>query len=79
MQPIGVLHQGAYGGWFGLVLRGANGNAFLSIGMNYSQSNYGLRLADIYAASNVAAVVDKTVFLVRESTIRRASTPFAFT
>ena len=64
MQPIGILHQGAYDGWFGVALRGANGNAFVSIGMNYSQSNYGVRLADLYAQSNVAAVVGKTVFLV---------------
>jgi hypothetical protein len=64
MQPIGILHQGAYGGWFSVALRPDNGDAFLSIGMNYSKGAYGIRLADIYATSNVPAEVGKTVFLV---------------
>jgi hypothetical protein len=61
MQPTGILHQGAYGGWFGLALRGSTE---VIIGMNYDQGNYGLRVGGSYSQSNIPAVVGKTVFLV---------------
>jgi hypothetical protein len=61
MQPIGILHQGAYGGWFGVALRGSTD---VVIGMNYSKNNYGLRVADVYQDSPVPAVVGVPTFLV---------------
>ena len=61
MEPRGILHQGEYGGWFALALRGSTD---VFIGMNYSQSRYGLRIADTYSTSTVNAVVGKPVFLV---------------
>lgn len=61
MEPRGILHQGAYDGWFALALRGSTD---VMIGMNYSQSRYGLRIADVYSASTVDAVVGKPAFLV---------------
>lgn len=64
MQPIGILHQGAYDGWFGLSLRNPQESAWVYLGMNYGKDNYGLRLGDLYSTSSVAAAVGKTVFLV---------------
>ncbi len=61
MEPRGILGQGAYGGWFGLALRGSTD---VMIGMNYSQGTYGLRIADVYRSSSVAPVVGKPTFLV---------------
>jgi hypothetical protein len=61
MEPRGVLGQGAYGGWFGLALRGSTD---VMIGMNYSQGTYGLRIADVYRSSSVAPVIGKPTFLV---------------
>jgi hypothetical protein len=61
MEPRGILGQGAYGGWFGLALRGSTD---VMIGLNYSQGTYGLRIAGEYRPSNVAPVVGKPVFLV---------------
>jgi len=61
MEPRGILGQGAYGGWFGLALRGST---HVVIGLNYSQGTYGLRIADEYRPSTVAPVVGKPVFLV---------------
>lgn len=61
IRPTGILHQGAYGGWFGLALRGSTD---VVIGMNFQQNNYGLRVGDVYAQSNVPAAIDVTTFLV---------------
>lgn len=61
MQPIGILHQGAYEGWFGLALRGTT---HVVIGMNYARNKYGLRVADLYSDSAVTPVVGVPTFLV---------------
>ena len=61
MEPRGILGQGAYGGWFGLALRGSTD---VVIGLNYSQGSYGLRIADVYHSSLVAPAIGKPVFLV---------------
>jgi len=61
MRPEGILHQGANTGWFGLVLRGTT---FVSIGMNYSRSKYGLRYADVYHDSSLTPTVGQPVFMV---------------
>lgn len=61
MEPRGILGQGAYGGWFGLALRGSTD---VFIGLNYSQGTYGLRIADEYRPSTVAPAIGKPVFLV---------------
>jgi hypothetical protein len=61
MEPRGILGQGAYGGWFGLALRGSTD---VFIGLNYSQGTYGLRIADVFRQSTVAPAIGKPVFLV---------------
>jgi len=61
MEPRGILGQGAYGGWFGLALRGST---HIMIGLNYGQGTYGLRIADEYRSSGVTAAIGKPVFLV---------------
>lgn len=61
MEPRGILGQGAYGGWFGLALRGS---ADIFIGLNYGQGTYGLRLGDEYRSTGVSAAIGKPVFLV---------------
>jgi hypothetical protein len=61
MKPTGILHQGAYGGWFGLALRGSTD---VVIGMNFQHNNYGLRVGGEYVQSNIPAVIGTTTFLV---------------
>ncbi|MBA4105085.1 MAG: hypothetical protein C0485_04945 [Pirellula sp.] len=61
MEPRGILGQGAYGGWFGLALRGSTD---IVIGLNYGGGTYGLQIAGEYRSSGIAAAIGKSVFLV---------------
>lgn len=61
IQPQGILHQGAYGGWFGLALRGST---TIVVGMNYQSDRYGLEVGFEKASSNVQAVIGQTMFFV---------------
>ncbi len=61
MEPRGILGQGAYGGWFGLALRGSTD---IVIGLNYGGGTYGLQIAGEYRSSGIAAAIGKPVFLV---------------
>lgn len=61
LQPQGILGQGAYGGWFALILRGSTD---IVAGMNYGGGTYGLEVGFEKASTGVDAVIGKTVFLV---------------
>jgi len=61
MRPQGILHQGAYGGWFALALRGSTD---IFVGMNYSQNTYGLEVGFEHAQTTKNAVVGTTAFAV---------------
>lgn len=62
MRPQGILGQGAYGGWFGLALRGSPD---VFVGMLYGGTKYGIGL-DLgpQTLSSRSAVIDRTEFLV---------------
>lgn len=61
LRPEGILHQGAYGGWFGLALRGSTD---IVIGMNYNTGVYGFDLGFERSSSTVPAVIGKAAFCV---------------
>lgn len=61
MRPQGILHQGAYGGWFGLALRGST---VIVVGMNYSHNTYGLEVGFENSQTTTIAVVGIAAFAV---------------
>jgi hypothetical protein len=61
MQPRGILHQGAYDGWFGLALRGST---TIVVGMVYQSGNYGLEVGFERALTPTQAVIGRTEFFV---------------
>lgn len=61
MQPQGLLGQGAYGGWFGLALRGST---TVVVGMPYENFTYGLEVGFEKALTNRNANVGRTEFFV---------------
>jgi hypothetical protein len=59
IQPQGILHQGAYDGWFALALRGSTDVFF---GMSYPGSTIGLEVGFEKSLTNVNAVIGQTFF-----------------
>ncbi|WP_428304372.1 PEP-CTERM sorting domain-containing protein [Lacipirellula sp.] len=59
IQPQGILHQGAFTGWFGLVLRGSTD---VGIGMSSFGDEIGLEVGFERAATNVKAAIGQTFF-----------------
>jgi hypothetical protein len=59
IQPQGILHQGAYDGWFALALRGSTDVFF---GMSYPGSAIGLEVGFEKSLTNVNAVIGQTFF-----------------
>lgn len=61
VQPQGILHQGAYNGWFALALRGSTD---IFAGMSSFGDSYSLEVGFERAITNTSAAVGKTAFLV---------------
>jgi hypothetical protein len=72
MRPEGILHQGAFNGWFGLALRGS---ATVVVGMSSFGDNYTLEISGATDQTNKAAVVGETVFFVLRMDFTEGVTP----
>ena len=59
IQPQGILHQGAYNGWFALVLRGSTD---VVLGMSSFGDEIGLEVGFERSATNVKAAIGQTFF-----------------
>jgi hypothetical protein len=61
IQPQGILHQGAFNGWFAVVLRGSTE---VVVGMGSNSEQIGMEVGFEEARTNVNAVVGQTFFSV---------------
>ncbi|MBA4107603.1 MAG: hypothetical protein C0485_17845 [Pirellula sp.] len=59
IQPQGIFHQGAFNGWFALVLRGSTDVVF---GMSSFGDEIGLEVGFERSATNVKAAIGQTFF-----------------
>jgi hypothetical protein len=61
MQPKGILHQGAFNGWFALALRGSTD---VVAGMSSFGEAYSLEVGFEKSSTTTNAVIGRTVFIV---------------